>query len=172
MRAPLSRFGVWCVCLENEPEPELELTHSNRGAWGRIGLDVRDLACGGVAEAIQALIARNRKHRMVEDVVCIEAEFKPVPFGETEGLQQRQVVIEGMRPPIRVELHVADLAASGQRKRTRRGPRECAGIHPHLRWRYVIRERSHRLEPVHIAVRMSDARREVSGNVRPAWAGI
>jgi 3-deoxy-D-manno-octulosonic acid (KDO) 8-phosphate synthase len=54
------------VLLENEFNPELQLPHANRGTWGGIRLDVRDLARAGCAKAIDTLVTRQSQHGMVE----------------------------------------------------------------------------------------------------------
>ena len=88
------------VLLENEFNTELQLPHANRGTGGGIRLDVRDLARAGCAKAINTLVTRQSQHRMVKQVVRIEAELRFEALRDVEVLRQRHVIIEGMRASI------------------------------------------------------------------------
>src|ERR1700675_3459765 len=100
--------------LKSDPDSELELTHAHRRTRSGIRFDVRDLT--RAAAAIDAGIARNREHGMVEHVVGIEAELRFDALGDREVLRYRHVIVEGMGPTIRKDPGAADLAATRKRE--------------------------------------------------------
>src|SRR5215472_14868451 len=117
---------------------------------------------------------------MIEQIVYIEAELCLVAFGDVESLQQREVIVEGVRTPVRIESHIADLAAGWESQGSGNRSRQRAGIRAYRHSGQVVGERLNRSEPVQAARAIGTAPgsdifgagRNVSRYIRAAWSRV
>src|SRR5690349_865103 len=122
-------FGV-LLLLESEPQTELQLAHAVRRVRGSIAFDVLNAAwiAAGAVDTSVALVRVESQHRVIEYVICVKAELRFNTLGEVEALRQRHIGEERTGSAIRIETHVTNRSASGQREGTGGRACQCAGI--------------------------------------------
>lgn len=127
-RVKTPRSEEWRVVLKEESQAELQLPHAVWCVRRGVSFDRTDYAASAAVDAGIALRGTEAQNGMVEHVVGIKAELRSVFFCDVEGLRDRHVREERVRPAQPIPSRIADMTASRQGKWAGGCPGERASI--------------------------------------------